>query len=51
MSERAGMRTQLAAAHPAEAQRLRSEVDTLRERLGHLSAAKARRQQQGYVSA
>ena len=41
-SERAGLKAQLAAAHPATAQRLRSEVDTLQARLGQLSAAKAR---------
>ena len=41
-SERASLQAQLAAVHPAVAQRLRSEVAMLRERLGQLSDAEAR---------
>ena len=40
--ERAGLRAQLSAAHPATAQRLRSEVETLQERVRQLSATEAR---------
>ncbi len=41
-SERASLQAQLQHAHPAEAQRLRSEVDTLHARLGQLDTVKVR---------